>query len=130
MMLELTFIAPNRPLSENESRSMHWANRYRRLRDWGTLTLLAVKDIDQEVLKKFVNKRIEVEVILPFARNARRDPHNYVGTNVKTIVDALVKGGLVPDDITDYIKVLEPKLVIDKTETVIIKLKTIKKEKN
>lgn len=128
-MLELTFIAPNRPLSENESRSMHWAKRYRRLGPWGTLTILAVKEIDKETLKKYVNKRLEVEVTLPFTRNARRDPHNYVGTNVKTIVDALVYGELVPDDVTEYIKVLEPKLVVDKNETVIIKIKTIKKEK-
>ena len=128
-MLELTFIAPNRPLSENESRSMHWAKRYRRLGPWGTLTILAVKEIDKETLKKYVNKRLEVEVTLPFTRNARRDPHNYVGTNVKTIVDVLVYGELVPDDVTEYIKVLEPKLVVDKNETVIIKIKTIKKEK-
>lgn len=121
----LTFTAPNRPLSENESRSMHWAARYRRLRDWSDCTIAAYKNADPKEIKALKDKRILVEVTIAFARNARRDPHNYVGTVVKSIVDALVTAGLVPDDVTQYIKVAEPVLIVDKEEKCTIKLTKI-----
>ena len=124
----LTFTAPNRPLSENESRTMHWAARYRRLRDWSDSTKYAFALADKKEIKKLQNKRILVEVTIGFARNARRDPHNYVGTVVKSIVDALVTTGLVPDDVTEYIKVAEPVLIVDKSELCTIKLTKITSE--
>jgi hypothetical protein len=47
---------------------------------------------------------------LTFPRNARRDPHNYVGTVVKKLVDTLVGLGVVPDDTADWVTVIEPEL--------------------
>jgi hypothetical protein len=107
---------------------MHWAARYRRLRDWSDSTKYAFALADKKEIKKLQNKRILVEVTIGFARNARRDPHNYVGTVVKSIVDALVTTGLVPDDVTEYIKVAEPVLIVDKSELCTIKLTKITSE--
>jgi hypothetical protein len=49
-----------------------------------------------------------VQVAIPFRTNQRRDPHNYVGTVVKAIVDGLVRAGVWPDDNPDWVTVLEP----------------------
>ena len=52
-----------------------------------------------------------VEVFIPFTTNRRRDPHNYVGTVVKWIIDGLVYAGAWPDDTPEWVTVLEPVLV-------------------
>jgi hypothetical protein len=128
-MLILTFAAPSRPLSENESRRLHWATRSRRLKDWGLLTSIAWRKADENDKRTLIDHKIQVKVRLPFSKNARRDPHNYIGTNVKTIIDALVKEGMCLDDTSEYIEVLEPGLAVDKQNEVIIYLNPIKKIK-
>lgn len=117
-MILLTFKAPSRPLSENESRRLHWASRKRRLQDWGTLTQVAWKHADPEDKASIEGMKVTIRVTLPFPRKARRDPHNYIGTNVKTIIDALVRAGAMPDDTADYVEVIEPRLSIDPTDEV------------
>jgi hypothetical protein len=117
-MILLTFKAPSRPLSENESRRLHWASRKRRLQDWGTLTQVAWKHADQKDKQTIEDQKVQIRVTLPFPRKARRDPHNYVGTNVKCIIDALVRAGAFEDDTPDYVEVLEPRLSIDPTDEV------------
>jgi hypothetical protein len=56
--------------------------------------------------------------VLPFRGNCRRDAHNYTGTNVKAIVDGLVRAGIVPDDNPDWVTVLDPefRVVKDRAE--------------
>lgn len=110
----LTFTAPNRPLSENESRRLHWAQRKRRLEPWAWATRAAWRETTQADRDEVKGEKLSICVFLPFARSGRRDPHNYVGTNVKTIIDALIREGLAPDDTPEYIQVLEPELVVDK----------------
>lgn len=126
-MVLLTFKAPNTPLSENESRRMHWAVRRRRLENWALLTSIAWRKADKEDKDTLVNQKIEIKVSLPFGRKSRRDAHNYIGTNIKTIIDALVKEGAMPDDTAEYITVLEPSLKIDKDYLVTILLRPIGK---
>mgnify|MGYP000615105972 CR=1 FL=1 len=128
-MVILTYNAPNRPLSENESRRLHWATRSKRLKDWSLLTTMAWRKADQTDKDTLLNQKIQIKVQIPFTKNARRDAHNYVGTNVKTIIDALVKEGMVEDDTSEYVEVLEPTLSIDKLNEVIIFLKPIGKIK-
>lgn len=53
-----------------------------------------------------------VKITIPFARNARRDPHNYVSTVVKATIDGFVRAQVWPDDTPDRVVVLEPDLVI------------------
>ena len=126
-MVLLTFTAPNRPLSENESRRLHWASRKRRLDDWKILTAVAWRKADEADKKTLDGQKIEIKVSLPFTRKSRRDPHNYVGTNIKTIVDALINEGMTADDTADYVSVLEPNLQINNDGLVIILLKPIGK---
>lgn len=116
----LEFPAPNRPLSENEKRKMrHWAQWRRRLDPWHEATQWAWKLIPQEQRVLVVDKGVNVLVELPFKTNARRDPHNYVGTNIKSIVDALTTkvdrttkqvtwAGAWPDDTPEWVTVIEP----------------------
>jgi len=117
-MILLTFKAPSRPLSENESRRLHWASRKRRLQDWGTLTQVAWRHADHNEKQSIQGQKVQIRVTLPFPRKARRDPHNYVGTNVKCIIDALVRAGAFEDDTADFVEVLEPRLSIEATNEV------------
>jgi hypothetical protein len=123
----MTFTAPTRPLSINESNRMHWAARNRRLKDWGVCTEVAYRLLDREEKEKLKGQKVKVYVHLPFNRKGRRDPHNYVGTNVKTIVDALINAGLAPDDTPEYITVAEPRLKVDKEHVVLICLEPLGK---
>lgn len=110
MMCTFTYKAPNRPLSINEANRMHWAPRRLRLAPWKELTRAAYRAAKKEK----TGVPVDVLVILPFERKARRDPHNYTSTTVKAIVDVLVAEGLVPDDTAEWVRVLEPELVVGK----------------
>lgn len=126
-MVVMTFTAPSRPLSINESNRMHWAARTRRLKDWAIMTKIAYRHLDKEDREKLKGQKVKVYVHIPFSRKSRRDPHNYVGTNVKVIVDALVDAGMSPDDTPEYIEVAEPKLVTDEQHVVLICLEPLGK---
>lgn len=52
-----------------------------------------------------------VWVHLPFTTARRRDPHNFVPC-VKAIVDGLVDAGVWPDDTPEWVRVMEPELVV------------------
>lgn len=105
---------------------MHWASVRRRLDPWREAVALewehikTANAIEVAALRESV---CSVEVILPFKRTEkqwstdRRDPHNYVSTTIKAIVDSLVdkrkRGQLVEerlfiDDTPQYLTVLEP----------------------
>ena len=60
-----------------------------------------------------------VKIGLPFRTRQRRDPHNYVGTVVKWMVDGLVQANLWPDDTPEYVKVDEPAMLVGASEVVI-----------
>jgi hypothetical protein len=99
---------------------MHWAARSKRLKPWAFWTAIAYRAISVSERKKFYGYKLKIFVTLPFKNKGRRDPHNYIGTNVKTIIDALIKEGLAPDDTAEYIEVLEPRLSIDDRNEVLI----------
>lgn len=104
----LIFKAPNEPLSENKSRTIHWATRKRRLDPWKEAAFVAMRNA---LLATHDHKPVPVviQVILPFRTAQRRDPHNYTGTNVKAIVDGLRLAGLVPDDNARWVTVSDPR---------------------
>lgn len=104
----LRFPKPNNPLSINKANRMHWAAKKRELDPWRELagyTWLGLKARERQAVQ---NKPCTVQVILPFRTAQRRDPHNYVGTVVKAVVDALVKAGAWPDDTPEWVTVLDP----------------------
>jgi hypothetical protein len=116
--MELSFTAPTRPLSINESNRMHWASRKRRLDPWRICVRAAYHNVPAQELDSVKGKPVVIEVTLTFPRAGRRDAHNYTGTVVKTIVDELVRLGLVPDDTPEWVTVLDPRILVDKSENI------------
>lgn len=113
---EMTLILPqpSHPLSINEANRMHWAARAKRVKPWRDSAILLARSgaaaYAREVGQVWPVQPINVQVRLQFRSNARRDPHNFVGTTVKAIVDGLVRGGLIPDDTAEWATVLDPVL--------------------
>ena len=108
-MVELRFKRPVRPVSVNETASLHWAARKRKLDPWDAAVREAWETVDGSAI---VGSPARVHVTLAFPEHRRRDPHNYTGTVVKKIVDTLVRLGVWPDDTPDYVYVDEPTLVV------------------
>lgn len=55
-----------------------------------------------------------VKLDLGFRANRKRDPHNYVSTVTKWVIDGLVYAGMWPDDNPEYVTVYEPILSVHK----------------
>jgi hypothetical protein len=103
---------------------MHWASRKRRLDPWRLCVRAAYNSAKPSELLKVKDRPISIEVTLCFPRAGRRDAHNYTGTVVKTIVDELVRCGLVPDDTPEWVTVKDPRILVDKSEEVRIVVST------
>lgn len=120
--VELRFRPPTRPWSVNER--LHWTERSRRARAWRAAACAAA----QRQLGIGATLPLSVvEVHIPFARGARRDPHNYSSTVLKHVVDGLgppivtrrngkatVHPGahLWPDDTPEFVTTREPVLYV------------------
>lgn len=128
--MQLSFVAPTRPLSINESNRMHWASRKRRLDPWRLCVRAAYNSAKPCELAQVKNKPVTIEVSLCFPRAGRRDAHNYTGTVVKTIVDELVRCGLIPDDTPEWLTVKDSVILIDKSEQVRIVVVTNNTKEN
>lgn len=61
-----------------------------------------------------------VQLVIPFRVRRVRDPHNYVGTVVKAVVDGLKLAKFWPDDSPEFVTVLEPILVVNPDERVYV----------
>lgn len=114
-------LPPERPLSTNESNRMHWAQRDRKLEPWRKATWALAQQ--QNIVEKVGGRPAKVTVVIPFRTKTKRDPSNYVGTVVKSVVDGLVTAGVWPDDNPKYVEVMEPKVVIGKNAEVEIEIK-------
>lgn len=117
--VDLTFTAPNVPLSVNRSGS--WQKRRRLLEPWKDLAWALAQNHRRQAARSPQGRPtgpITVQVVLPFRGAARRDAHNYTGTVVKAVVDGIVRAGLVPDDTPEWVTVLDPEFSIqrDKSE--------------
>jgi hypothetical protein len=122
--LELRFEAPGRPLSINQANRFHWAQRKRELQPWRDAVAVAWKQA-RPYWHKVKDRKVSVEVLLPFPDKRRRDPHNYVGTVCKALIDELTTKtetigkhtvvaweGCWPDDNPEYVSVVEPRIII------------------
>lgn len=114
-------LPPSPPLSINEERRMaHWGSRLRRLDPWKDTTIVLAR---QERIASQVNNRpARVQLIIPFRTKTRRDPHNYVGTNVKACIDGLIKAGVWPDDTAEWVQVVDPLLIVGADKHVLIEI--------
>lgn len=112
----LRFEAPSPPLSINQANRMHWAQKKRKLDPWRDAAAASWADSDQATR----DMPCSVQVILPFRTNQRRDPHNYTGTVIKAVVDALVRAGAWPDDTPEWVSVMDPICEVGTTEARII----------
>jgi hypothetical protein len=106
-------------MSTNESdRQAHaprgWAVVAADKRAWQEAAFYAWKEHRLGLAGEALGKPCTVTVHLGFHTNRRRDPHNYVGTVCKWIVDGLVMAGLWPDDNPEYVSLAEPVLVVHK----------------
>lgn len=111
------FQAPNVPPSINTLKGMHHRVWSSKLQPWRDLAWVTTRNrVVRGNVPWLGHRAVRVQVELPFAKNARRDPHNYTGTVVKAIVDGVVKAGLVPDDTAEWVEVLDPVLTIHKTD--------------
>lgn len=104
---------PARPLSENESRTLHWSVRKARLLPWRTEFGWLLKAHRKAI--QGMAKPVTVELTLRYSTARIRDPHNLMGTVVKEIVDSLKDTDCVPDDNPLYVRTVEPVLLVDKT---------------
>lgn len=112
----LRFLAPSTPLSINKANSMHWAARKRYLKPWREAVRYAW--LGNPSAKALAGIPCDVYLELPFPQNRRRDPHNYVGTMTKAIVDELVGAGAWPDDTADWVHTFEPVLIVGHQVTI------------
>jgi hypothetical protein len=96
---EISFPPPTPPWSTNKT--LHWAKRAILKKDWRGTTCIMARS-----LRNLPPCNVQVEI--PFTTNARRDPHNYTGTVVKSIIDGLVDAGVWPDDTVGYVTVMDP----------------------
>lgn len=113
-MYELRFPIPENPLSIN--RAKHWAKTRRLLAPWRDAVGWAW-NTTRRGRREITNVPCDVYVTIPFDvtpgqwEGKRRDPHNYVGTVCKAIIDQLVEQGAWPDDTPEWVTVHEPTLV-------------------
>jgi hypothetical protein len=124
-ILILRFPMPDSPISENESRRMHWAQRRRRTEPWKEAAQQQwIINRRRPEAKAMVCVPATVRVWIPFLKRRRRDPHNYVSTVVKPIIDGLTDmhekvppgrmvrtfEGIWPDDTPEWVEVREPRI--------------------
>lgn len=118
--VDLSFRQPTEPLSENKARGAHWAPVKARLEPWKDAAWAVARNHRIRAQRGtaaqvWIPSPITVQVVIAFRNARRRDPHNYTGTVVKAVVDGLVQAGLVPDDNPNWVTVLDPLLVVQKS---------------
>ncbi len=109
MVLTFTFPPPTEPWSINQEHAKHWSWRYKRIAAWKEM--VGWKAVETRLNRQNL-PQATVHVEIPFRVNRRRDPHNYVGTVVKAVIDGLVEVGVWPDDTPEFVAVAEPTLVV------------------
>lgn len=114
----LSYPPPARPWSTNQQVSKHWRVTHPIKKEWRDQATWAAMWAKLGVLEG----KWEITMKIPFDRNARRDPHNYIGTLVKWTIDGLVKAGTWPDDTPQYVSVREPELIVGKGKRVTIRM--------
>lgn len=113
--LDLAFPSPGTAPSVNKfNGTRSWQMRRRLLEPWREAVGWAWRTTPPAQRTAIQGKPCSVTVTIPFTQKRTRDPHNYVTTVVKAMIDQLVKQDVWPDDSPEWITVVEPVLVIGK----------------
>lgn len=105
---EIRFPLPTKPKSYNQTAGRHWASTNTAKHAWLDATIAAFTAA-ADTCAPLRGQRVLIRVAIPMPDKRRRDPHNYVPTVVKPIVDGIVRSGvLIPDDNSDWCEVAEP----------------------
>ena len=104
----ITFERPEKWLNANDRR--HWATRARSVRNWRRCAEMYARQAD---VANRITGPSTVAIALTFATRRTRDAHNW-GPTLKACIDGLVDAGAWPDDCTDWVRTLEPELLVDK----------------
>jgi hypothetical protein len=114
--IEFEFPAPTPAWSTNEDRQLNRYARNDRVALWKSVTQLAWTSMcNREKRPRAVGYEGLVRIVIPFATRRRRDPHNYCGTILKSVIDGIVLAGGWPDDTHEYLEHLAPRLSVDTT---------------
>src|SRR5690606_14960932 len=97
------------PPSLNQMNRMHWAERKRHQDLWAEEIAYAALEAGRPRFR-----RAEVRLRLYYRTNRRRDADNAIGGPAKLILDGLRDAGVIPDDDTNTIRLLEPVIGVDK----------------
>lgn len=122
--LWISFPAPDRPPSINDTRKWHWAKVRKHRRLWQDELFYEIHRVKTTgILEIWRGVPAIVTVTLPFRENRRRDPHNWTGTVVKWLIDQLVASRLWPDDTAEFVEVRDPILKVGDSNTVTIEIR-------
>ena len=127
---ELWFPPPAKPWSTNQDRNLNPYDRADRIKQWKQTVQWvwhgASSNEEIGAMGEWPEEPTPmlVELTIPFTKNRKRDPHNYCGTVLKSVIDGLVIAAGLPDDTPEWVGHREPKLV--KGETVWITLTPLK----
>ena len=113
-MLEFTIHPVEPPWSTNQDRQFNPYERAARIRSWKDDTAAAWMTVswkERATYADFIGRDETpdwfpptiVQLEIGFPRERKRDPHNYCGTVLKAVVDALVNVKLWPDDTPEWI---------------------------
>ena len=119
--MRIEFPPPAKCLTMNQR--LHWAAKAKLSRAWRDAARHAAFD-RPELEAEFDDGHLPPSIVtvhLPVKGNRRRDPHNWFPT-IKPIVDGLVDAGLWPDDTPEWVRCMEPVLVVN-GDTVTVELK-------
>ena len=121
--LLLRFRQPLAPASINQLAGRGWRARHTALAPWRDAVAVHMRefvlghlDVLLDVVEVEYDWPLTIKATLQFATNRRRDPHNFVGTTLKAMIDGLVVANFVPDDDPRYIVVEEPALEVSRNE--------------
>lgn len=109
-MRSVTFPAPGPVWSTNEDRRLFWAVRAERIKLWHDAAFWIAKQQGWNHPSQN-NRPSTVRMTFTFPTARRRDSSNLVGTVVKASVDGLVAAGVFPDDTSEWVEVLEPRIL-------------------
>jgi hypothetical protein len=104
--MPVTFVINEVPKSSNHGGGgsrRHWGVAHREKAKFEGLFLMALL---AEKMPRPV-ARVQATVELQFRRRLRRDPDNYHFPISKPLGDALVKGGYIPDDTSEFYRLTE-----------------------
>ena len=107
LCVEISFLPPADVWSTNKDRNLHWAQRAKLVKAWRHGSHVECSAAKLGELPPSL-----VTIHIPFARNGRRDPMNYVGTVVKALIDGMVDAGCWPDDTAEFVEIRQPVLVV------------------